>query len=461
MNSSLLQTLAKGIEKGKALARTANIYLYGGHGSDICDKDTKEVLIDIVPDDCIYVSIGECGRVVVANKHLDELFASPYELDRQLIRNIFQSDKSLKEFAEQAKISPDSLHIHYPGMKYVVNNFFPVAIYDTKYGTAVSKGRATSLSTSGLIDKTEFENLEDGEFNSSMVQSFIDILGNSEETFQGSNALSYLEKRFQAYPHVVQLLKSRRAKKKLKELSLPNEEISVSRLKPVMEEIIFRYPKETILHHFKASVYPTKDEVEKLLDGQTFSTKDLHELGTTLVAGKNATTKYHFHHNSSSPFTNKALMAKFPGIHFNFTCRDTSKECEAHTQTRRQESEQTSAAMKTRAPNNSTLGKDYEYVIEWMQEILERDYRDVQARRVAMYNSLRSIQTIVAKLSPFEKEEVIKFLFATEDKILVENSSKQTPIQKKILHFISPDKYSLQGGTRRQQRKRGNKSRKA
>ena len=135
LNTSILTTLSKGIQKGKELAPNAKIYVYGGHGTDVCNKETKEVLIDIVPDDCIYITIGECGRVTYTDSKREAFFASTKEEDKQLFRDMFQSQAKLVEFAKKANISPNNLHIHYPGMKYVVNNFSPVAIYSTDLGT--------------------------------------------------------------------------------------------------------------------------------------------------------------------------------------------------------------------------------------------------------------------------------------------------------------------------------------
>ena len=42
------------------------VYLYCGHGEEVCDPETKEIVVARVPDNCIYITIAECGMDTVS-----------------------------------------------------------------------------------------------------------------------------------------------------------------------------------------------------------------------------------------------------------------------------------------------------------------------------------------------------------------------------------------------------------
>ena len=61
----------------------AEIYYYGGHGEDLCDVRTKLPIIRLVPENCIYITISECGFSTEIKGGEEDFFRS-VESDRTL-----------------------------------------------------------------------------------------------------------------------------------------------------------------------------------------------------------------------------------------------------------------------------------------------------------------------------------------------------------------------------------------
>ena len=440
-----LQSIAQSIQKGKEVASSGKIYLYGGHGNDVCDRDTKEMVIGTVPENCIYVSSAECGKYANVNLKLLRLFMSSDEKDKQLLREMFTSEEKRKEFANKIGISPDSLHIHYPGMKYVVNNFVPFTYFDDK--------DIKFILPSGLMEKTKMEQFVESDLHYQFVPDHIEEVSKlTTPEYPRDELFDKLKYFFDTSPAMVALLNTLIVRMIFEQTVLhkyPQEKLPLSAVVPFLNKIYNRFTREIIVNQFQASVIPTKENIERILrDKDLVASKDFVIIVEAIQYILKEPKNFNMDHNSNSPLTNTNLMANFPGIHFNFTCRGVNSECEEKTATRRLASNQNSSMVKTelsKKPN--VLGDDFDYVLERVEDLMVREHKNIQAKRLAIYNSLTSIKSVVQKLNPKEQEEIIKYL--QRDKILDESSSQPLPIQQKLLHLLMSNPKTSHGGTRK------------
>jgi hypothetical protein len=99
----------------------AAIYYYGGHGIDLCDPDTRLPITDIVPPDCMYVTIAVCGE----GTHLrfgiesEENFFRRSDAATLAILKNPGNPANKRKFAEAMNVNVRDVHIKYPGERYV------------------------------------------------------------------------------------------------------------------------------------------------------------------------------------------------------------------------------------------------------------------------------------------------------------------------------------------------------
>ncbi len=333
--------IIKSMTKGKQIAENGTIYLYGGHGNDVCDKNSKEVVIDTVPDNCIYISSAECGKITYANFLYNEFFMSSKEEDKKLIREIFSSEKKRQEFAEKVGISPDSLHIHYPGMKYVVNIFSPFAYYNNKDIDAIM--------LSGLMEKSKIEKCNKEDIISYFKPALLeDVRKLTTPEYPREELLTRLKDLFRSHSvhAVVDMLNTQYAELTF-ETNVPHKDkLSFSETVPFLAKIFDYFPREQVVNHFKASVFPTQEDIQDILKNRSFiSNKDFEDVHQAIRRKLGESDRFNMLYNSNSPLSNKSLMEQFPGIHFNFTCRNVAQDCDEKTTARRQASTETHKEM--------------------------------------------------------------------------------------------------------------------
>lgn len=505
-NRSSLEKVAKGFEKAKELAPQANIYFYAGHGADVCASDTNELMIREVPENCIYITLGVCGMTTTYNKKQYSLFKSKDEKHRKVIRKLFLKEKYLNYFASKIGVSPDTIHIHYPGMKYVVNNLLPLAVWNFP-------GSYNKLSASGVLEKSKMEenstideklrvntgikfdfeahlpmNLKYDIYTKCMNEVF-KSLPDYQEPQRGRITSATIRKNEREKQEFLELWNS--TLKGVFEPLTRNERvvrmllngpglyhgtgrygwITGKDIDTHIANVTNGFSKSEIIDMYKSSVYPTQKEVGEILFSNfhdnilTFNKRntgetDVQRFERKLFQEMGAKSRYDLYRNGDLPFTNTTIMQKFPGIHFNLLCRSVKDSCEPVAQTRRQESELSSALVKTiqtqGLPPRNILGNDYEYVLERVIDIESREYTDIRTKRLALYNSLSSIKDIISKLNNLERKEIISYL--AYDDFVPENKSNLMPLQKKILFLLSPTEYPLQGGFTRKQRNYGRRT---
>lgn len=254
-------------KKVLALPHTIPIYYYAGHGEDVCDSNSHKPIVRKVPDNCIYITIVECGQyadIDLVENPREKLFRSQDPAIQQLLRFPYYK-KNKQELARLFEVSdPQTIHIHFPGMDYVESFFQPIAYWDDN-PELWNEGQKPLLvfARSGLLDKAKMSPQQRKEVTAEGVENF------------------YITK---------------------------NE----------------------VIKFYEESIYPTPDVVQTILDEEAFKDKyildadDIQVFITNLVntmeAGVNSELPY-------SKLSNTYMMEKFPGIHYNVICRAVSEEC--------------------------------------------------------------------------------------------------------------------------------------
>ena len=86
----LNQKILESAQKVAAFPKTTPIYYYAGHGEDECDPVNHKPIVRQVPNDCIYITITECGVYAEI-----DLFDNPRE---KLFRSKAPEIKSLLQY---------------------------------------------------------------------------------------------------------------------------------------------------------------------------------------------------------------------------------------------------------------------------------------------------------------------------------------------------------------------------
>ena len=128
----------------------APIYYYGGHGSDLCEPSTMRPILDKVPDNCLYITITECGLktdLTFAHETTEENFFRDPETTAILRHPETLLNKQV--IAAALHVNADAVHIHLPGQTYVRSYLSPFSYWHDDSRSAIA--------ISGLIEKRKLE----------------------------------------------------------------------------------------------------------------------------------------------------------------------------------------------------------------------------------------------------------------------------------------------------------------
>jgi hypothetical protein len=312
-----------GVKKANSLPDDVPIYYYGGHGRDLCKPGTDELMIDTVPEDCIYVTVGECGFETAYENIVDivELFRDSSKESRTILRYPYLF-KSLKELSIVSKTKMKNIHVHLPGSKYVVSQLFPPLYFNSD--------RVFGMIFSGLSEKSLLEKVP------SSVESFLNIKDFFTYKYRGklkpieetARLISRLKEVFAEYPEIQNLLKKDGASILLHRMFPYNRELSEDSILEYLSELYCSIDTDTFLDFFKGSVFPTEEQVRTLISKYTMGmiTGELYPMDILMI---DSAIQIDFKKKESDrPFTSKSLMEKYPGIHYNMVCRVVSEKCE-------------------------------------------------------------------------------------------------------------------------------------
>lgn len=125
------------------------VYLYQGHGAEVCDPATGKLINKPVPDGSLYILSGICGSLTSINfDNILQMMKDKYDI-------ILQNPIRFKKEIESALSKPNyeaSIVIYSPGMEFVDNNFYPGSIW--KYPGQIR------IRNSGILEKTQIERRE-------------------------------------------------------------------------------------------------------------------------------------------------------------------------------------------------------------------------------------------------------------------------------------------------------------
>lgn len=236
-------------------------YIYSGHGEDVCDPETHQVITHIVPDNCIYITIEMCGKLVFTSTPRNaHLFSTD---DATFLKYPYLSlfNPKLAQILDIKNIN--LLTVRLPGQTYAASYFFPFAFwYDDRH---------KYMNYSGLCDKRDLERneaiMERTMFREAPGKKYPKIV--KEEIIRKYSASSY----------------------------------------PTMESV--RNALRTI---------PEEYQPNSLLDGQKYLDRITREIEQEYGFYHDVSRK----DGPDAFFSNTYLMEKFPGIHYNIICRDVN-----------------------------------------------------------------------------------------------------------------------------------------
>jgi hypothetical protein len=264
MNEPLRKTLA--------LPNDIKTYFYCGHGSDICNPETNEVVTHIVPDNCIYVTLAECGlptytdvirNGTLGSRDSSTFFKYPYV-------TLFK-----EKLARLLNINVNSITVRLPGQTYAASYFFPVSYW--------YQGNTKGIRYSGLCEKADLE------MNNAMVNysDFPLEAGNPFPVINKENIISKFAA--SSYPTMDRV-------RRVIDTAIANEPLKFSDT----------YRPGSLGQGYQYLVGITRKIEEEYGYFSGISTED----------------------GPDAFFSNTYLMEKFPGIHYNIICRVVT--CDNH-----------------------------------------------------------------------------------------------------------------------------------
>jgi hypothetical protein len=338
------QTIVYRRNKGKlnALPANTNIYRYGGHGTDMCDSKTHQPIEATVPEDCILITTGLCGRVTKFNKVELDFFRESTEESRKLLRYPYVKE-NLAELAKRLKVPVENFHIKLPGEKYIVSSFYPTAEWNSESTFMISE--------SGLCEKRDMELLPESIQTYSiykMILPFIikqmktDLSGNLQTVEVAKRLEDYKFGGFQEWDSW--RIDSLKAKLKspdrltfFAEIAEKKPVLSEEELKKSLEEYLYRIPIKEFLGYFKASTFPTATQVKTVTNAHYKKKYKKDPTPDSILKGEDIKSITSTLMNSQ--YTTKHLMETFPGIHYFTICRSVASNCEEGATLRRTSSE--------------------------------------------------------------------------------------------------------------------------
>lgn len=240
-----------------ALPNDVKSYFYIGHGTDVCDPDTHEVVTHTVPDNCIYITIEICGKIAYYKEERNNHLRLPYDspLYKYPYLNLTKG-----RLAELLYLPQNEIRVHLPGQSYAASHFDPLA---TWYDPTYMKIRYT-----GLCEKRDLE-------------ANPDIVHADDFPFSPGQPFPYIEK-----AEVI---------RKFSASSYPTRD----RVSHALRDLPDRFQPRTI--------YEGRDYLTRITE--TIQEEYGFFRGISREDGPDAF------------FSNTYLMGKFPGIHYNVICR--------------------------------------------------------------------------------------------------------------------------------------------
>jgi hypothetical protein len=332
-------------EKLNAFPANTNIYRYGGHGTDMCNPNTHQPLEATVPEDCILITTGLCGRVTNFNKVEVDFFRESTEHSRKLLRYPYVKE-NLIELSKQLNIPVENFHIKLPGEKYIVSSFYPTAEWNSE--------NTFMISESGLCEKRDMELLPDTvqtyNISKQMIPYLInyikkDISGNIQTVDIPNRIQEYDFKPFQHWSSWrVNSLKAKLISPDrisfFTEIAEKKPVLSEEELKKSLEEYLYRISVKEFIDYFKASTFPTATQVKTVTNSYYKKKYKKDPTPDSILKGEDIKSiTMNLQNSQGSNYTTKYLMETFPGIHYFTICRSVAANCEEGATLRRTSSE--------------------------------------------------------------------------------------------------------------------------
>lgn len=334
-------------EKLDLLPKDVPIYFYGGHGSDLCDPNTHQPIEKIVPENCIYITTGLCGKLSQFKEGLHKLFREKSEHSRTLLRYpyLFQN---LQELSKRLNVPIDDFHFHFPGETYILSDFQPLSTWDDK--------QVFKVALSGFCEKKDMETLPDFLQPYTSLKSISELL--IKELFKTlpintSEVLGKL-KNAKQLPYYDESYRSRlnhpSAEKYWSDIEKEKSTLTKEELETYLNKFLYSITRNDFLEYFAASTYPTKQRVKKLLfpSFKPFTKKTNTEGEELLQGDAFLNLARDLQEPSKKDITTEELMNQYPGIHFFTICRSVDESCQdAATLRRTMSGEQQQARQDT------------------------------------------------------------------------------------------------------------------
>ncbi len=326
--------------KLNTLLANTNIYRYGGHGTDMCDPNTHQPIEATVPEDCILITTGLCGRVTKFNKLELDFFRESTEESRKLLRYPYVKE-NLEELAKQLNIPVENIHIKLPDEKYVVSSFYPTAEWNNE--------QTFMGSESGLCEKRDMELLPESIQTYNISKQIIPYLINYiKKDLSGNLQTVEISKRIQEYDFKPfqhwsswqldswkRKIISPATASFFNEIAEKKPTLTGQDLKEYLEEYFYRIPVQDFINYFKASTIPTTAQVKAATYAYYKKKYKKEAYPHSTLRGDDIKTIT----SNVSSYTTKYLMETFPGIHYFTICRSVAANCEEGATLRRTSSE--------------------------------------------------------------------------------------------------------------------------
>jgi hypothetical protein len=424
---------------------SAEIYYYGGHGEDLCDRRTKLPIIRLVPENCIYITISECGFSTEIKGGEEDFFRS-VESDRTLRYPEVGGNKLAIANILQQK--PNWVHIHMPGTPYVASFLSPFSYW--------SRNQFAGLAQSGLCNKKKLETM-----GSRAKYTYRDIpyISKPQTGKQILNRLNHLPYAEEKKTEARRLMGIRMVQKvRSKEISPDKQDsyldysFTKKEAYDILLAVYYMATKDELLTFFEASDYPTKAEVDAILrqafPGQTrFFSGNFEAIKHAIEDRMNPRRLPLW--DRRHPLSNTYLMENFPGIHYNVVCRAVNDTCFLglhRTLSGKQETER----MGQNYPMTAT--QDYDQIKKSIEDIVTSSNSNMKKRQ--------SLKTLLSKRATNvyltkEEEKQALYDYLLEKRFLTRNTNRETANSLVMKYYLMPDKYRLRtlGGSTRKKRR--------
>lgn len=414
----------------------AAIYYYGGHGTDLCHSKTNLPIVRLVPANCIYITIAECGYQTFIKGGEEEYFRK--KSSKQTL--LFPDSKENKAILARAlKRSPSWIHVHMPGTPYVVSNLYPFMYwYENEVGVNVS----------GLLDKSKLEELGDVGKGITLYPRFI-----KKETITGEALLNLIGDDAEKKTYASELMKQI-----AKPIPIQRYHFRRWDANAILRKVAIKITKDEFLNFYSASVHPTKEFVSEVLEKEFPGKTSLFasEFDTFNDALLNAINSNGYtDEDPRNPLTNTYMMENFPGIHYNVVCREINPRCEItlqRTLSGFQEQERMGVSTTFVASQSfEEFFTEIKAIAESTEETLNKPY--VLRKKLSSH-----VQDLLA-YTPEQREELFAYLKGLG---FIQENNANTPNSFVMKYYIKPELYrnKVGGSTRKQKRKQKQKKRK-